>query len=295
MADGESGGGVQSVDTGPRIDDLGPHDHACWVFGPDDDHDDRIVSYLAAGLRRRERVVFHGAPAERSELMAERLSARGTPVARLVASGRLSFGSAEDTYLAGGGFDPDRQVREHAAAVRSAVRDGLRGLRVAADLAWLSRHPGALVSWAAYELRADLLAARLPFGALCAYDATHWTPDDLALIEAVHSLSLRPTGTGVRVHAHRDGSIRISGELDLAYADRLRAALVGTVAHAGSPVLDVTDLTFVDLAGLRTLLAAARAMAAAKGSATIRGATPALRRIWHLAEFDRVDPAVRVE
>lgn len=59
------------------------------------------------------------------------------------------------------------------------------------------------------------------------------------------------------VHAERDGethTVTATGELDIAVADRLESALSSEADGAGSVLLDLTELAFMDSAGLRVLL-----------------------------------------
>jgi anti-anti-sigma factor len=61
-----------------------------------------------------------------------------------------------------------------------------------------------------------------------------------------------------------------------------------------SGVLDVTELDFVDVAGMRAIARACQTLVHHAGQARIRGASPTFRRIWRLAEFDRVESFIEV-
>jgi anti-sigma B factor antagonist len=54
--------------------------------------------------------------------------------------------------------------------------------------------------------------------------------------------------------------IRVSGELDLSTADRLSSALDAARADGVTTLLDLSAVSFIDSAGLRVLLRAARAV-----------------------------------
>ena len=56
--------------------------------------------------------------------------------------------------------------------------------------------------------------------------------------------------------------IRVSGELDLSTADRLSSALEAARADGVTTLLDLSAVSFIDLAGLRVLLRSARAVEA---------------------------------
>lgn len=279
-------------------EELELHDHACWVYTSDEEHRRILTTYLTAGLARGERVLFLASPAERMPLVLEYLADAGQPVDDLRARGQLVLGVAEEAYLVDGHFDGDDRLRSYAAQVRAAVADGYAGLRVAAEVSWLHGCPAAQHAWPGYELKADLLATQLPFTALCAYDGRQWSVDELALIESFHQVNMRaeaaPPVAGFRVYAAPDGVLRLDGELDFAHSDRLSAALATAALAAERPVLDVSGLAFVDLAGMRAILTACQQVADARGPVTIRGASRTFRRIWQLGAFDTATHGVTV-
>jgi anti-anti-sigma factor len=272
-----------------RVEDLGPHQHACWMSDTSPENQPRLTGYLATGLSRGERVGFYGASPGQLETVAADLSKAGVAVGELVDRGQLILGSAEDQYLAGADFDPHRQLELYAAAVEASVDEGYQGFRVAADLAWLHGRTEAGRAWPGYELAADLLASRLPFTALCIYEPSLHEQRQLALIEALHSVAVRdcdnPIETGFRLYAQRDGSIRLRGELDLTYAPDVAAALSIAARYSHPGVIDVSGLRFVDAAGLWAIVGACRIMAFGSGGATIRGGSAMFHRIWRLAGF----------
>ncbi|WP_346120642.1 MEDS domain-containing protein [Micromonospora coerulea] len=278
---------------------LALHDHACWVYTSPDEHRRVLTDYLSRGLARNERVLFLASPPERAPLAIEYLLDAGVPFDVPLAEGQLVIGAAEEAYLVDGRFDGDDRLRAYAAQVRAAVDDGYLGLRVAAELSWLQGCPDARHSWPGYELRADLLAARLPFTALCIYDGRRWKPDELALIESVHqvNVSVRPGPPLIRfrVCASPDGVLCLGGELDFTHADRLVPALTTAALAAERPMLDVSGLEFVDVAGMRALVRACRAVADLRGLVTIRGASRAFQRLWQLGSFDVATRAVTVQ
>ena len=232
------------VDAPTGVDDLDLHDHACWVPVTDGEQRRGLTRYIKAGLDRHERVAYFGTPSRRSEAVAFDLARAGVPVDELAASGQLVFASARDQYDGGSRFDPVRRLDDYASAVRATVADGYRGFRVAAEVAWLADEPEARQAWPGYEFGADLLAARLPFTALCVYDPHDWRAADLALMRSVHSHRIAggvAGGTGFRLYGQRDGSIRLRGELDAIHADRVGDVL-RIAGHSGATVLDLAGL-----------------------------------------------------
>jgi anti-anti-sigma factor len=75
--------------------------------------------------------------------------------------------------------------------------------------------------------------------------------------------------------------LRLVGELDLHTVELLEAALARTRDEKAPNVVDLSELRFIDLIGLRTLLRAAEGEAA--GAVRLIGATGVVRRLIELA------------
>ena len=102
----------------------------------------------------------------------------------------------------------------------------------------------------------------------------------------------RKESPGLRLEFSQSTStLKVVGELDMSNADRLRDALE---AHEtpGGMVLDLSELTFMDSAGLQVILG--RALALESGVIAIRDANPMVRKLFRLTGVDRV-PGLVVE
>lgn len=90
-------------------------------------------------------------------------------------------------------------------------------------------------------------------------------------------------------HAGVPGHQRVvaTGEVDLATGSRLADALEAAQADARDVVLDLEGTTFMDMGGVRILLAAAKHSRAAAGTFEIVHATPPVTRILMLTGADR--------
>jgi anti-anti-sigma factor len=90
---------------------------------------------------------------------------------------------------------------------------------------------------------------------------------------------------------HVDESLhaRISGELDLATCDDLRRRLQPALLQAGSSVLDLSAVSFIDSAGLRMLIQLASALR--NEGRTLELIPPAdawARKVLTVSQLDRV-------
>jgi anti-sigma B factor antagonist len=91
------------------------------------------------------------------------------------------------------------------------------------------------------------------------------------------------------VTSHRVGETVVvtpEGEIDLATADRLEAALAAAREQASTVVLDLRAVSFIDSAGLRLVIASSRAAAAGGAEfAVVRGPAE-VERVFDLVGLD---------
>lgn len=227
------------------------------------------------------------------------LEARDLDVEELLRTGQLEIEPVRATYTPGDRFDPDARLEGYRAAVEAAVGAGYAGLRVGADgtpLLHEGGHGEHGKPWTAYELRADLLASQSAFVALCAYDRGRCDPQALAEAESVHALrSGRADPEHVIAfngYGTEDGGLALAGELDLAVLDSLSRCLDAAAGDLSAPLIDVSEVTFADVASVRAIARTAGGLARSRGHAQVRGASPLFQKVWEIAGFDHVAPAV---
>jgi len=76
----------------------------------------------------------------------------------------------------------------------------------------------------------------------------------------------------------------VTGRVDTTTAPDLDAAL-GKITGATALVLDISGVTYMSSAGLRSLLASHKNMVAGGGSLTISGTQPAVREVFDITGF----------
>ena len=80
--------------------------------------------------------------------------------------------------------------------------------------------------------------------------------------------------------------VRVSGELDLATAAKLENSLSELAPHADPVVMDLSECTFLDSAGTRVLLAAARGLAGEARSLRVVTTDPRILRVLEITAVD---------
>jgi anti-sigma B factor antagonist len=89
----------------------------------------------------------------------------------------------------------------------------------------------------------------------------------------------------VQVEAQR--AVRISGELDLWTAPQLRDALLPLLSSDGDLVVDLAAVDFIDGAGLRPLLLAARRLEG-RGRVVLRSPSSSVSRVLSLIQAEQI-------
>ena len=92
--------------------------------------------------------------------------------------------------------------------------------------------------------------------------------------------------------AGEDWIVAPSGDLDMASADELDARLTDAARDhpEGILIVDLGELAFMDSAGLRVLLTAARAASNGGTGLRLRGARPSVQRVFEVSGTDALLP-----
>jgi anti-anti-sigma factor len=262
-------------------------DHVCWAYRDDAAFEEAAVRFLRAGLDRGERLMWVGDGA------AERLRHAGGEmghVDQLTARGALELVPVADGYATAGPFSPQDQLAFYDARTRQARTDGYTGLRVVAEVTALAsdaEHSTAFLQWE--HLADDFVASGAGFSAFCAYsvaDLPAQVVGDAVAVHPVASVPGVPPAFRLWFEPDEQGQrIAVAGEVDVVGADRFRRLVDST--HVDTPVLtlDLSRVTFIDLAGARAVAAVGRAVAAGGGRVVVEGASRLFRRIWGVIGF----------
>lgn len=269
-----------------------PGDHICWAYSTAGEHRRVLTEYLQEGLEAGDQVGYFGWDGSQATVRGY-LENRGLDTGRLITGGALVLGDARDAYTPDGTFEADARIAGYRALSEQAVRDGFRSFRVAAEAAWLFEVPGVRQRWPSYELRADLLAAQLGFTAMCCYSTRLVDRASLDITAAMHASTLDVESMHLfRIHGVPAGGIAIAGEIDASCAEDARELLLSAAPDVATPVVDLSGLRFVDVAGARAIAALVSALAPKGEPVEIAGASAAFRRVWDILRLDTGAPAL---
>jgi ABC-type transporter Mla MlaB component len=270
-------------------------EHACCRFAQPEDRDRLAIAFMREGLRRGDKVVYI-CDREDVEVVAGRLETLDPGFASAMARGQFEIHPAHETYIPDGKFDPNRMVGVVRDAYDNALAEGYAGLSITGEVpeAVCQAQGGMQVSVYEARLHSDhqeqVEVNAPPYSILCQYG--HEPPASVILsdIVAAHDVDLppelAPIGRRGELEAARErscGALRLSGELDFGSANTVSEVLG---RHFEGPLrLDLADLSYVDVAGIRALCAGDRERV------IIARASAAVRRMVALLAWD-TDPSI---
>ena len=268
-----------------------PGEHACCRFARAVDRDRMAAAFVSEGLTRGDKVVYL-ADRDPEELVAD-LVGGDDRVEAAAERGQLDVRSARSVYAPLGRFDVELMLRTAREERDRAAAEGYPALSMIGEMSWAGPSVPGSEHVPEYERRLDELLNRAGIVALCMYDTGgHLGPATLSDVAGAHEVDLSPELAGLSRTGSLWGALtddgralRLSGDLDFDCADALVAVLA---AHFHGPLrLDLTDLGFVDVTGMRAL------RGHTGQSLTIAGASPTVHRMLRLLAWD-TDPGVDV-
>ena len=148
-----------------------PGHHICGFYRKPLERDNILVPFLADGLAAGDKctcVVDSCTPGDVLDRLAERLA-----VGPYLSDRRLEVLDADGTYLAEGGFLPERMLKFWEAKARQGPSGDVGGFaRNVGDMSWAHRDPRAVDDLIGYESELNRIMSDFPQVNLCLYDLT---------------------------------------------------------------------------------------------------------------------------
>jgi anti-anti-sigma regulatory factor len=269
-------------------------EHACCRFEEAVDRERLGFAFLRDGLERGDKVIY--LCAGEAGPVVTKLEQLDAAFGSAIAAGELEVRSARDVYLPDGHFDPNRMLSVLGDEYERAVADGYGGLSISGDVpAALCEAPGG-EQLGMYETRVEsdhrdrMRSEPGSWSLLCQYD--HGRARVATDVIHAHQVDVSPelaaigrAETLAAAHDRKLGALRFTGELDFDSAPAVSDVLS---SHFDGPLrLDLADLSYVDVAGMRAL----RGRPARR--LTLATASDAVRRLVGLLGWD-TDPDVEL-
>ncbi|MEV0265291.1 MEDS domain-containing protein [Streptomyces sp. NPDC050617] len=277
---------------------LRPGDHACLLFASEEERVSVLRGFLTGGLWAAHKILYlvgRDGPYSAHELMRRHQIADAAVGAR----GQVEIVDVAQLCPDSGQFDTDLMRSRLRTACDRARLQGYRTLRIAGD-------PGGAPPHDAYDrdrlLRYEALLAEefrtQDTLTVCQYDLRRCDDEAADAVESAHPWSVEvdplvQTAELIVVRTYRPPGLRIEGVVDAAAHRHLREALQTIAAVRGDVRLDMSRVEFLDLGGLRLLMAFARARAARHYSVELTALPPHLLQVITLVGWDRT-PGLRL-
>jgi ABC-type transporter Mla MlaB component len=274
-----------------------PGEHACCHFAQADDRERLAVAFVRDGLRRGDKVVYFF-DTDDAALQVSRLKQLDPGFEPAMARGQFELRQSRDAYIPDGRFEPDRMLTMFRDDHERALAEGYSGLSVTGEVpAALCESPGfeelkVYEAGLASDHRQHTERGGSSYSILCQYDHGRFGPGILSELVEAHEIDASPElaaiGRDGELAAARDrgrDALRLAGELDFGCAQTVSDVLD---AHFHGPLrLDLADLSYVDVAGMR-------ALRGRKGQRlTISPGSDAVRRLLALLAWD-TDPGIEL-
>jgi len=263
--------GVVTLMAGPGKD---WDSHLLLLYRDEDHRQASVGSWIQRGLDRGEKVFYSTAPDDPASMSELQPGTDG--VARAVRQGQFTFIPLEELFP--GAAQP--------AMVRAALAEGYPGVRFSAQANAALGSVGD-EDYQAIDHLMDELCARLPVSALCQYNAARNDGRTLATVIDCHPDAVRDAQMRLR---RLEDRVALAGAVDLGSAEVLAHALHRICQLDGSSevVLDLSELTFVDVAGCRALVTGTDGLRRAGGTVICRGASGHIGKVMSLLGLDRL-------
>jgi anti-anti-sigma regulatory factor len=266
-------------------------EHACCHFAHADDRERLADAFVRDRLRRGDKVIYFLDGGDAAALVA-RLAQLDPGFEPATARGQFEVRRAREVYIPDGRFEVDRMLALLREEHDRARAEGYSGLSVTGQMpdAICGLPGGEQVG--AYEARLGNDLDTPSCSVLCQYDEGRFGPtlmSDVVEAHEVHaSPDLAPIGRDGELAALRDrgrDALRLAGELDFGCAQTVSEVLDAN--FPGPLRLDLADLSYVDVAGMR-------ALRGRRGQRlTITPASDAVRRLLALLGWD-TDPDIEL-
>lgn len=155
--------------------------HIASVFKTETEQLASAAPFVLGGLDRNEKVVYILDAHSKDELAERLMGARD--VHQALEARRIEFLTAEETYLKGGAFSPERMVALLDSMERDALAEGYSGVRGAGEMTWCSSKAPGAKALMQYEALLNQRYPRSTMSLLCQYDENRFGAD--LLLDAV--------------------------------------------------------------------------------------------------------------
>ncbi len=276
------------------VRDLLPGDHAWLPFGCPDEQAHVIGSWIAQGLRIRDKVVYV-TDAEHWELPG----LYGHDLSPAIRAGLLTLLPVGDACLTGGMFDPEKMLQTFADEIAKAEEQEFRGIRITTETSWALDQPFGDTRLAVCERElAERVGPSVSVTAICQTDVRRCSPAQYDLLAEQHEVRVVPDPDFDDpvlsiTRTYRPPGLRLCGELDAARHTHFVEALNSLPPREEAIHLDLSELDFLSLSALRTMVEYTRRRGS-RGAVVLHRVAPEVRSTLEVVGMHRL-PGIRLD
>lgn len=134
------------------------------------------IPFISTGLKRGARCIY-AVEEETRDSLAGALQGAGVNTISALASGQLTILTADEAYLSGGCFKPDRMLDFWKASLEIAMKKGYQEIRITGELSWILQKRPGVERLMEYEARLNKVLAGYPQITLCQYNIARISGD----------------------------------------------------------------------------------------------------------------------
>jgi anti-anti-sigma regulatory factor len=271
-------------------------DHLCLPFRSDDEQREVLTTYIVDGLTRGERVIYY-ADRTAPDVVGSWLAESGIETGRMIDEGRLEIRSVDNDHLSGGLSELDIVITTLWVEVRQARDAGYPGLRISREMTSELKSAAGERALVEYEQRLSKVFHSRELVAICQYDQRLFDDAAITGLIACHSqvVQIDPLHDDRRlriVPTYAPRGLRILGTVDVITAGALTTTLHRATRWPESDLhLDLGELEFIDVAGVRAIVRAAAGLTPGR-RLIIERLAPGLRKVFKIVGWDRT-PGLR--
>lgn len=169
--------------------ELHPGDHICAFYRKPSERDDILIPFLADGLKAGDKctaVVDSCSPRD----VLDRLE-QSVDIGPYVSVNQLEVLDSQSTYLADGGFLPERMLRFWESKARAGHEiAGYAFTRNIGDMSWAHRQRPGVEELIGYESELNRIIANVPQVNMCLYDLTRCSGELILDVLKTHPKAL---------------------------------------------------------------------------------------------------------
>lgn len=251
----------------------GTSPHVLLLYRDERHRQARLLSWVQQGLSRGEKVLYATVPDDPLLPLLTNGDVTSVPPLR---HGQISVVPSQELF----------PRAKQAELVGLALDEGYPAVRLSAR-ADVALAAGGLEEYQAVDALTDELCASRPVTALCQLDPGSVSDTTLATVMDTHSGGVEHAQMRLRRQGDR---VVLSGEVDFTSADLLARALASFCRRTAgrAVVLDLSELTFIDVAGCRALASGTDELRRAGGRLVVHEAGGHLGKVLHLLAIDEL-------